>query len=149
VARRAAKALTLSLVAEADGRVIWPIAFSLVSMSDGPRNWYGLGPVSVLPAYQRQGNGKALIHEGLSRLKGMNARGGSRLGRDQRLPRPAPKIMIRVVASARRDQDEGFHFFESQEIGLGDDFLSSFKADVGSLNIIFADHAPLRRLRLG
>jgi putative acetyltransferase len=29
----------------------------------------------VLPAYQRQGIGKALIQEGLSRLKAMNAQG--------------------------------------------------------------------------
>ena len=74
-ALRAAKALTLSLVAEADGRVIGHIAFSPVSISDGTRNWYGLGPVSVLPAYQRQGIGKALIQEGLSRLKDVNAQG--------------------------------------------------------------------------
>ena len=37
--------------------------------------WYGLGPVSVLPAYQRKGIGKALIQEGLSRLKDINAHG--------------------------------------------------------------------------
>jgi putative acetyltransferase len=46
-----------------------------VTISDGTRNWYGLGPVSVLPEYQRQGIGKALIEEGLSRLKRLNARG--------------------------------------------------------------------------
>jgi putative acetyltransferase len=74
-ALRAAKALTLSLVAEADGRVIGHIAFSPVIISDGTPNWYGLGPVSVLPAYQRQGVGKALIEEGLSHLKHMNAQG--------------------------------------------------------------------------
>ena len=74
-ALRAAKALTLSLVAEADGRVIGHIAFSPVTISDDTRNWYGLGPVSVLPEYQRQGIGKALIQEGLSRLKDMNAQG--------------------------------------------------------------------------
>ena len=74
-ALRAAKALTLSLVAEADGRVIGHIAFSPVAISDGTRNWYGLGPVSVLPEYQRQGIGKALIREGLSRLKNLNAQG--------------------------------------------------------------------------
>jgi putative acetyltransferase len=74
-ALRAAKALTISLVAEVDGRVIGHIAFSPVTISDGTRNWYGLGPVSVLPEYQRQGIGKALIREGLSRLKDMNARG--------------------------------------------------------------------------
>lgn len=74
-ALRAAKALTVSLVGEADGRVIGHIALSPVTISDGTRNWYGLGPVSVLPEYQRQGVGKALIQEGLSRLKDMNAKG--------------------------------------------------------------------------
>jgi putative acetyltransferase len=74
-ALRAAKALTVSLVAEVDGQVIGHIAFSPVTISDGTRNWYGLGPVSVLPAYQRQGIGKALIREGLSRLKEMKAPG--------------------------------------------------------------------------
>ena len=74
-ALRAAKALTVSLVAEMDGRVIGHIAFSPVTISDGTPNWYGLGPVSVLPAYQRQGIGKALIQEGLSRLKDMTAQG--------------------------------------------------------------------------
>jgi putative acetyltransferase len=74
-ALRAANALTISLVAEVDGRVIGHIAFSPVTISDGTRNWYGLGPVSVLPAYQRQGIGKALIREGLSRLKDLNAQG--------------------------------------------------------------------------
>jgi putative acetyltransferase len=53
-ALRAAKALRLSLVAEMEGRVIGHIAFSPVTLSDGTRDWYSLGPVSVLPAYQRQ-----------------------------------------------------------------------------------------------
>jgi len=48
-ALRIAKALTISLVAEVDGRVIGHIAFSPLTISDGTRNWYGLGPVSVLP----------------------------------------------------------------------------------------------------
>ncbi|MDQ9170920.1 N-acetyltransferase [Oxalobacteraceae bacterium R-40] len=74
-ALRAAKALTVSLVAEVDGRVIGHIAFSPVAISDGTRNWYGLGPISVLPEYQRQDVGKALIREGLSRLKNINAQG--------------------------------------------------------------------------
>jgi putative acetyltransferase len=74
-ALRAAKALTVSLVAEVDGRVVGHIAFSPVIISDGTRNWYGLGPVSVLPEYQRKGIGKALIQEGLSRLKVLNAQG--------------------------------------------------------------------------
>ena len=74
-ALRGAKALTLSLVAEADGRVVGHIAFSPVAISDGTQDWYGLGPVSVLPEYQRRGIGKALIQQGLSRLKDLNAKG--------------------------------------------------------------------------
>ena len=68
-ALRAAKALTLSLVAELDGKMIGQVAFSPVTIADGTPNWYGLGPISVLPAYQLQGIGTALIHESLSRLK--------------------------------------------------------------------------------
>ena len=74
-ALRTAKALTVSLVAESDGRVVGHVAFSPVTISDGTRNWFGLGPVSVLPECQRQGIGKALIQEGLSRLKALNAQG--------------------------------------------------------------------------
>ncbi|MGV8127172.1 MAG: GNAT family N-acetyltransferase [Methanothrix sp.] len=74
-ALRAAGALKVSLVAELDGRVIGHIAFSPVAISDGTANWYGLGPISVLPELQRQGVGKALIRDGLSRLKDMGAGG--------------------------------------------------------------------------
>ncbi len=74
-ALRSAKALTISLVAELDARVIGHIAFSPVTISDGTPSWYGLGPVSVLPEYQRQGIGKSLIEEGLSQLREMNAQG--------------------------------------------------------------------------
>ena len=74
-ALRAVKALTVSLVAELDSRVIGHVAFSPVTISDGTQNWYGLGPVSVFPQYQRNGVGKALIQQGLSRLKDLNAKG--------------------------------------------------------------------------
>jgi putative acetyltransferase len=74
-ALRASGALTVSLVAEMDGRVTGHIAFSPVTISDGTPNWYGLGPVSVLPEHQRKGIGKALITEGLSRLRYVNVHG--------------------------------------------------------------------------
>jgi putative acetyltransferase len=74
-ALRAGNALTISLVAETDGQVIGHIAFSPVTLSDGTQGWYGLGPVSVLPEYQRKGMGKALIEEGLARLRDLNAQG--------------------------------------------------------------------------
>lgn len=74
-ALRAAGALSVSLVAEADGRVVGHIAFSPVSIDDGTDGWYGLGPVSVLPEYQRMGVGKALIREGLARLRDLGGKG--------------------------------------------------------------------------
>lgn len=74
-ALRAAGALTISLVAELDHRVIGHIAFSPATISDGTPGWYALGPVSVLPEYQRQGIGRALIWAGLGRLKSIGARG--------------------------------------------------------------------------
>ncbi len=74
-ALRAAGALSVSLVAEVDGQVVGHIAFSPVTLSDGTPGWYGLGPISVSPAQQRQGIGKALMAAGLNRLKAMQARG--------------------------------------------------------------------------
>ena len=63
-ALRDANALTISLVAEIGGQVVGHIAFSPVRISDGSPNWFGLGPVSVLPKHQRQGIGKALNMKG-------------------------------------------------------------------------------------
>ena len=74
-ALRAAGALTVSLVAERNRRVVGHVAFSPVALSDGTANWYGLSPVSVWPECQRQGIGTALVREGLSALKGLGAGG--------------------------------------------------------------------------
>lgn len=74
-ALRAANALTISLVAEVRGQVVGHIAFSPVTVSGGRRDWYGLGPVSVLPEWQNQGIGKSLIHEGVALLKALGAKG--------------------------------------------------------------------------
>jgi putative acetyltransferase len=82
-ALRSASALTVSLVAEVDGHVVGHIAFSPVGISDGTNNWYGLGPVSVLPLHRRTGIGKALIQEGLSRLKDLGAKGCCLVGHPQ------------------------------------------------------------------
>ena len=74
-ALRAANALTISLVAEVDGKLVGHIAFSPVTFSDGSENWYGLGPISVLPDYQKQGIGTKLVNEGLKMLKDLGAEG--------------------------------------------------------------------------
>jgi putative acetyltransferase len=82
-ALRAANALTLSLVAELDGRVVGHIAFSPVTVSDGTKRWFGLGPISVLPKHQRKGIGTALMQQGLSRLKDLGAKGCCLVGHPQ------------------------------------------------------------------
>jgi putative acetyltransferase len=59
--------------------------------------YYGLGPVSVLPTYQQQGIGKALIQEGLSRLKNMNAQGCCLVGHPDYYRKFGFKNMLRLV----------------------------------------------------
>ena len=71
---RKANALTVSLVAVINETVIGHIAVSPVRISDGTSDWYGLGPVSVLPEFQGQGIGSKLIKTGLSFI--MNGIGG-------------------------------------------------------------------------
>jgi putative acetyltransferase len=74
-ALRDANALTISLVAVSGNRLVGHIAFSPLTISDGSPGWYGLGPISVLPEFQRQSIGKSLMLEGLSLLKSLGARG--------------------------------------------------------------------------
>ncbi len=52
----------ISLVAEHDGTLAGHVMFSHMT---APMRALGLAPVSVLPAYQRQGVGTALIRQGL------------------------------------------------------------------------------------
>ena len=75
-----ADALTLSLVAVIDGRIVGHIAFSPVIISDRTKDWYGLGPISVLPKYQKQGIGKSLVNEGLYILKELCGQGCALVG---------------------------------------------------------------------
>lgn len=77
---RAANALTVSLVAEDDGRIVGHVAFSPVGIERAHGDWYGLGPASVAPGRQRQGIGDALIREGLRRLTERGAAGCVVLG---------------------------------------------------------------------
>jgi putative acetyltransferase len=72
---RQADALSISLVAIVDDEVAGHIAFSPVKLSDGSKGWFGLGPVSVLPAFQGRGIGGALIRQGLDMLREQGAAG--------------------------------------------------------------------------
>lgn len=78
---RAAGALTLSLVAaDETGHVVGHIAFSPVSIAGQEGRWYGLGPISVLPALQCTGIGSRLMTDGLARLRALGAEGCVVLG---------------------------------------------------------------------
>lgn len=79
-ALRKANALTISLVAEIDGKVVGHVAFSPITISDGTTGWYGAGPLSVLPELHRQGIGKALMREGIALLKAKGAQGCALVG---------------------------------------------------------------------
>jgi putative acetyltransferase len=77
---RAAGALTVSLVAEEGGAIVGHVAVSPVTISDGSSDWYGLGPISVLPERQGEGIGTALMHAALDALRERNAVGCVVLG---------------------------------------------------------------------
>ena len=57
----------ISLVAVSDGEVVGHIFFSPVTVETGDPGalMLGLAPMAVLPEYQRQGIGSALVREGL------------------------------------------------------------------------------------
>ena len=74
-ALRADGALAVSLVAEIEGKVVGHIAFSPVTISGRSCGWYGVGPVSVLPGYQKRGIGKSLVNEGIRLLRESGAEG--------------------------------------------------------------------------
>src|SRR5580704_13770469 len=79
-ALRRAGQLSISLVAEADGRVIGHVAVSAVSISDGSGGWVGLGAISVLPELRRRGVASRLMHDALRILRERGAAGCVVLG---------------------------------------------------------------------
>ncbi|MBA3811849.1 MAG: N-acetyltransferase [Caulobacteraceae bacterium] len=77
---RSEGALTISLVAEDEGRIVGHAAFSPVAIDGNQGSWFGLGPVAVAPCSQDRGVGRALVEEGLNRLRDIGAHGCVVLG---------------------------------------------------------------------
>ncbi len=70
-ALRKRNAVTLSLVADIDGSVVGHILFSPVTIESEPSSFaaLALGPMSVLPKFQRKGIGSRLVHSGLEECR--------------------------------------------------------------------------------
>jgi putative acetyltransferase len=70
---RTNKAILLSLVAVADEQIVGHILFSPIQLESGESIFEGagLGPMSVLPDFQRMGIGSRLIEEGIRRIRQM------------------------------------------------------------------------------
>ncbi|MFC1909135.1 GNAT family N-acetyltransferase [Chloroflexota bacterium] len=68
---RLRQAYTLSLVAADGDKVIGHILFSPVTIESGIASFgaLGLGPMAILPSYQRKGVGSQLVHAGLQECK--------------------------------------------------------------------------------
>lgn len=120
---RDAGALTLSLVAMLDGKVIGHAAFSPAECEAAESTWFALGPLAVLPEYQRQGVGSRLLSEGLERLGAAGA-GGCILVGDVRyygrhgftlapdccpLDQPPEHFMIRALGGSKPSGRFRFH----------------------------------------
>ncbi|MDR3096211.1 MAG: N-acetyltransferase [Paraburkholderia sp.] len=79
-ALRDAGELAVSLVGVEGGALVGHVALSAVTLSDGTTGWFGLGPLSVVPARQRQGIGSRLVERALDALRARHAAGCVLLG---------------------------------------------------------------------
>ena len=76
---RAAGDLSLSLVAVDGDTILGHVAMSPACVG-GTKGWYGLGPISVQPALQRQGIGRRLIKAACDWAREQSAKGVVLLG---------------------------------------------------------------------
>ena len=118
-ALREARALSVSLVAMQDEKLVGHIAFSPVKVSDGAKHWYGLGPLAVDPQLQRNGIGSALVRAGIEQLRALSAAGcvvlgdpayygrfGFRVTNGLAYPGPPPEYFMARVLSGSAPQGE-------------------------------------------
>lgn len=79
----------LSLVAEIDDKIAGHVILTRATIEERPaqEGMLVLGPVGVLPEFQRQGVGSALIKEGLRRASELGYRGVALIGHPAYYPR--------------------------------------------------------------
>jgi putative acetyltransferase len=111
-ALREANRLFVSLIAEADGRLVGHIAFSPVSLDSAPglAGGVGLAPLAVLPAFERRGIGSQLVRDGLVECIRLGYAYGVVLG--------APGYYRRFGFSPASEHSLG------NEYGAGDEFMA-------------------------
>ena len=120
---RDSDALTLSLVAVRQRQVIGQVAFSEAETGDESEIWHALGPVAVLPEFQKSGVGSALINAGLDWLSDRGSDGCILLGDYNYYKRfgfvlspencpeglPAEHFMIKPISGTRPSRKFTFH----------------------------------------
>ena len=81
--------LLISLVALQDSKVVGHIAFSPVTVESERSNWeaMALGPMAVLPKFQRKGIGSKLVYTGLDECKRLGHRIVVLVGHPEYYPR--------------------------------------------------------------
>ena len=52
-------------------------------------------------------------------------------------------MKIRILPSARHDLQDGYHFYESNDVGLGEYFLHSLISDIESLRVYAGIHSEV------
>lgn len=105
----------LSLVAETDGRIVGHILFTKARVNDN--TVLALAPLSVLPKYQRQGIGTALIKEGHKIAKALGYKYSIVLGSENYYPRtgyvPADTFGIQPPFNVPRENFMAFKLDEN------------------------------------
>lgn len=99
---RQAGGISLSLVAEHGGEIIGHALLSPVAVDGCNARTVGLGPVAVLPDFQRRGAGSALVRSALAECPSMGVGAVFVLGHPEYYPRfgfvPASRFRLRFPA---------------------------------------------------
>lgn len=122
----------LDLVAEADGKLAGHILYAkakIVSPGGKETAMLGFGPLSVLPAYQRQGVGGALVRHSVREAARLGYRAVVIFGHPDYYPRfgfrPASEFGLTAPDGSSRDAMMALELYEGALDGVGGKFYES------------------------